>query len=194
MNRSESKYFNTARRMDDALVSLLSEKELAYITVKEICDRAGVNRSTFYLHYETIADLLAETVAMIQEQFRLSVPEEDGGALAIETVPLQELFFITDRWLIPYLESIQENKRIYKAIHAQMGTFGAEHAYRRFFQGLFSPILSRCGVAEHRHEYIMTYYRHGLVAVLMRWVESDCKESPAEIAEVIKLCVGEHSL
>lgn len=193
MNRSESKYFNTARRMDDALVSLLSEKDLAYITVKEICDRAGVNRSTFYLHYETIADLLAETVSMIQEQFRLSVPE-NGRALAIDTVPLQELFFITDRWLIPYLESVQENKRIYKAIHTQMGTFGAEHAYHQFFQGLFSPILSRCGVAEHRHEYIMTYYRHGLVAVLMRWVESDCKESPAEIAEVIKLCVGEHSL
>ena len=51
MNRSESKYFNTARLMDDALIDLLSEKEFEYITVKEICEKAGVNRSTFYLHY-----------------------------------------------------------------------------------------------------------------------------------------------
>ena len=40
--------------------SVLEEKELEYITVKEICQRAGVNRSTFYLHYETIADLVNE--------------------------------------------------------------------------------------------------------------------------------------
>lgn len=37
MNRSESKYFNTARRMDEALLALLEEKDFAYITVREIC-------------------------------------------------------------------------------------------------------------------------------------------------------------
>ena len=40
MNRSESKYFNTAERMDRALLELLElleEKELTYITVKELC-------------------------------------------------------------------------------------------------------------------------------------------------------------
>ena len=58
MNRSESKYFYTALCMDEALISLLKEKDLEYITVKEICEKAGVNRSTFYLHYETIADLV----------------------------------------------------------------------------------------------------------------------------------------
>ena len=55
MNKSESKYFNTALCMDEALISLLKVKDLEYITVKEICEKAGVNRSTFYLHYETIA-------------------------------------------------------------------------------------------------------------------------------------------
>ena len=53
MNKAESKYFNTALRMDEALISLLRVKDLEYITVKEICEKAGVNRSTFYLHYET---------------------------------------------------------------------------------------------------------------------------------------------
>ena len=59
MNRSESKYFNTALLMDQALVELLKEKDFKYISVKEICAKAGVNRTTFYLHYETIADLLS---------------------------------------------------------------------------------------------------------------------------------------
>ena len=69
MNRSESKYFNTALRMDEALIALLEEKDLEFITVKEICQRAGVNRSTFYLHYETIADLVNEALEQIDRRF-----------------------------------------------------------------------------------------------------------------------------
>ena len=45
MNKSESKYFNTAVKMDLALISLLKKKSFEYITVKELCEAAGVNRS-----------------------------------------------------------------------------------------------------------------------------------------------------
>lgn len=57
MNKNESKYFSTAFLFDEALIYLLEKKELEYITVKEICDKAGVNRSTFYLRYESIEDI-----------------------------------------------------------------------------------------------------------------------------------------
>ena len=56
MNRSESRYFATAARMDEAFLTLLAKKDFEYITVKEICEVAEVNRSTFYLHYETMSD------------------------------------------------------------------------------------------------------------------------------------------
>ena len=48
VNKSESKYYNTACLMDEALILLLEKKEYSFITVKEICEKAGVNRSTFY--------------------------------------------------------------------------------------------------------------------------------------------------
>ena len=38
MNKSESKYFNTANRMDEAMIKLLDRKDFEYITVKEICE------------------------------------------------------------------------------------------------------------------------------------------------------------
>ena len=56
LEKGKSKYFNTALKMDEALIAILQKKSLEYITVKEICEKAGVNRSTFYLHYETILD------------------------------------------------------------------------------------------------------------------------------------------
>lgn len=57
MNRSESKYFNTAIKIDKAFLSLLETKDFAYITIKEVCAAAGVNRSTFYLHYQNTREL-----------------------------------------------------------------------------------------------------------------------------------------
>ena len=63
--------------MDEAFLTLLAKKDFEYITVKEICEVAGVNRSTFYLHYETMSDLLSESVSRMNEQF-LACMEKDS--------------------------------------------------------------------------------------------------------------------
>ena len=47
MNKSESRYFATAARMDEALLTLLAKKDFEYITVKEICEVAGVNGNSY---------------------------------------------------------------------------------------------------------------------------------------------------
>lgn len=190
MNKAESKYFNTAKRMAEALLALMEKKDFPYISVKEVCVKAEVSRSTFYLHYENTAELLAEAVEMIHERFHSSIPDADVSGSAISDQPRSELFLVKDKWLLPYLAFVEENKRVYKAIHTQMESFGAERTYKEFFQKVFSPILSRFGVEEEKHGHIMTFYRHGLTAVLMKWVEDDCRERPEDIAAVIKLCVG----
>ena len=69
MNKNESKYFNTAILFDEALIYLLEKNDVEYITIKEICTKAGVNRSTFYLHYESISDLIEETMNYINKKF-----------------------------------------------------------------------------------------------------------------------------
>ena len=193
MNRSESKYFNTARRMDEALLSLLEEKDFAYITVREICARAGVNRSTFYLHYESMSDLLRETVEMIDERFRASVADatnDKTGGEQLAGLPREELFLLTDRRLLPYLDFIKRNRRVYAVLHAHAELFGVEKTYELFFRSVFSLILSRYGISEEKHAYMMAFYRHGLAAILMRWVQTGCETPAEEIAALIRQCVG----
>lgn len=168
--------------MDEALIALLSEKDFQYVTIKEICARADVNRSTFYLHYENIGDLLLETIEFINEKFSNSYAEK---SFTIDGKSRNELYFITDKWIIPYLTFIMENKYIYKAIHENSSAFGVEKAFGNFFGNIFSPILSVYGVPEEKHEYVMTFYRHGLVSVIMKWVDNDCAESPEFIMEII---------
>ena len=189
MNRSESKYFNTARRMNEAFLSLLYEKDFEYVTIKEICSRANVNRSTFYLHYENIGDLLLETIQFVNEKFQSSYPEK---TLSINADNSDELYLMTDEWIIPYLAFVRENKRIYKAIHQNSDAFGVEKAFRNFFGILFSPILSAYGVPKEKHDYIMTFYRNGLVSVIMQWIDNDCIESPEFIMDGINILFNDY--
>ena len=69
MDKNQSKYFYTASLMDEALLALLQKKDYESITVKEVCEKAGVNRSTFYLHYENMDDLLGESYELICNRF-----------------------------------------------------------------------------------------------------------------------------
>ena len=107
MDRAESKYSNTARRMDRAFLDLLDRKDFAYITVKELCQAAGVNRSTFYLHYETMGDLLSESVEAIMSEF-LDYMQRDTGEFIrkLWDCPREELYLITPEYLTPYLSFI----------------------------------------------------------------------------------------
>ena len=111
MNKNESKYFNTAIKMNKALIYLLGKKDFEYISIKEICSEAKVNRSTFYLHYETISDLLEETIEHIQEEFQKSfhIGAEDFIE-EIDKMPLNELILINDKFLHPYLNFVKEHK------------------------------------------------------------------------------------
>lgn len=94
MNRSESKYFATAARMDEAFLELLEKKDFAYITVKEICEKAGVNRSTFYLHYETVNDLLEESARHIIDRFIEAMPHDT--AVFIENIQTRPI--ASEKW------------------------------------------------------------------------------------------------
>ncbi len=186
MNKSESKYFNTARRMDEALISLLQKKDFEYITIKEICDVAEVNRSTFYLHYENTLDLLAETIDLVNDKFFSTF---EGEKLSIADCQNEDLFLITDKYLLPYLDFIKENRRVFGVIHKQMSLFGAEKTYDKLFKNVFSPILSKFGVEKDKHEYIMSFYRYGCIAIILKWIDGNCVDSKEMIIDIFKKCI-----
>ena len=144
MNRNESKYFNTAVRMDKALIELLEKKDFEYITIKEICERAGVNRSTFYLHYENTSDLLAETTAYITDSF-LSYFTDDKSSIRLnfEKSDLKELFYITPEYIVPYLAYIKENSRVFKTSLKHLNSMNFNSVYEKMFKHVFDPVLAR---------------------------------------------------
>ncbi len=101
------------------MFSLLKKKSFEYITVSEICKEAGVNRSTFYFHYETIGALLNETTRYLLNDF-LSYFSTDIQSVSLNLIncELDELVFINDKYLTPYLTYIKNHKEVFAtALH-----------------------------------------------------------------------------
>lgn len=190
MKKSESRYFNTALRIDQAFLKLLEQKDMEYITVKEICEAAGVNRSTFYLHYETIGDLLAESVQYMNEQF-LEHMKMRGEVFVskIRDCPLDELYLVTPAYLTPYLEYIAQNKRLFRTALKKSGSLGLDRIYSRMMRHVFTPILERFQIAEPDRSYMVAFYIHGLMAILSEWLKHDCADSIPHVCAVMEQCV-----
>lgn len=193
MNRSESKYFATAARMDEAFLELLEKKDFTYITVKEICEKAGVNRSTFYLHYETVSDLLAESARYIIDQFVEAMPHDTAEFMSqIQTRPLEELYLITPEYLTPYLNYIKKHRRIFRTTLEQASVLGMNDAYLSLNRHVFIPILNRYHVPLPNQKYMMAFYINGIMGIVNEWLKENCEDSIEHMISVIQVCIPGH--
>lgn len=190
MNKNESKYFNTAIKMDRAFLEILDRKEFSYITVKEICEKAGVNRSTFYLHYETIEDLLCESVEYLNEQFSSFMNQDvENFSKRVESDSAAELYLITPEYLIPYLEYIKAHNRLFLTAIKNTKTLRLDNIYDKMFRLVFVPILDKYNVPVEQRHYIMAFYIQGIMAIISEWLKDDCKEDVEYIMGIIQQCV-----
>lgn len=190
MNKSESKYFNTALSMDNALIALLEVKDLEYITVKEICEKAGVNRSTFYLHYETIADLVNEALESVDTRFLSCFPQDTKDIWdKINGNALNELILITQDYLKPYLQFISDNRKVYRAAFRNPNNMQANIRYENLKKYILEPILKKFGVPDKFQQYYIAYYIEGIAAIIKEWLNHDCSDPVEAIAAVIEECV-----
>lgn len=176
--------------MDKAFLALLEKKDFPYITVKEICELAGVNRSTFYLHYETVEDLLSESVEYLNKQFR-DYMATDAGAFRekIRACPQKDLYLITPEYLVPYLNYVQENRRLIFTAMKHTKVLRLETIYEDMFRFVFVPILERYQVEGKIQSYMMAFYVQGLMAVVIQWMKNDCKDTIEDIIGIMQECV-----
>lgn len=188
MNKNESRYFNTAIKMDQALLTLLEKKDFEYITIKEVCKEAKVNRSTFYLHYENMMDLVQETVESMNKQF-LGYFKQNDFIDKIQTSKIDELYLIDDHYLNPYLNYIKDNKKLFKITLAKTETLNLNKSYQQLYLHILDPIMNRYQINQKERKYIVAFYINGIMAIIKEWLKEDCKESQEEILELIKKCV-----
>ena len=193
MNKFESKYFNTASLMDEALLILLEKKDFDYITVNEICKQAGVNRSTFYLHYESTSDLLEECIENMNKNFLNSFDETYKDAFnKIKNGDLEELNFITPKYLIPYLNYVKENTKIYKVAISKPKIMKSHEKFEGLYENIINPILDRYNLDNKKRKYVVNFYIKGIEAIINEWIKNDCSDDVDFIIDLLMGLIKKH--
>ncbi len=191
MNKAESKYFSTAARMDEALIECLEKKDLEYITVKEICEKAGVNRSTFYLHYETIGDLLNECVEYTNKKcFKKFSPELTDVKKRLSSENIKDYIFISPEYLKPFFEFVRENKRLFKVVLLNPLVFDTEKTFIKLFDEVFSPAMDKFEIEKQQKPYVIHFYLGGIISVVKEWIKNNCADTIEDITEICMFCIA----
>ncbi|MBR2616763.1 MAG: TetR/AcrR family transcriptional regulator [Clostridia bacterium] len=186
MNKNESKYFYTASLMNQALLQLLEKKDIELITVTEITKKAGVNRSTFYLHYDTVYELLEETLANANRAFISSFQVQKFPTITTQ----KDAFLITEEFLVPYLNFCKEHKRLLQLVYQKPQLFQRKNTYQAMYDAIFYPAISLFVKEETQRIYTLEFFTQGVVGIIHKWIALDCKTEIPELIKIIKNCVG----
>ena len=186
MNKNESKYFYTADLMSKALLALLEKKDLDFISVTEITRKAGVSRSTFYLHYDNIYELLEETLHNLNKEFIASFTLQPPSKIILAT----DAFLITEEYLSPYLYFCKKHKRLLQLVHRKPQLFQSEKVYKKMYDTIFYPAISQFVKNETQKIYNLEFFTQGVAGIVHKWIDLGCETEIPELIQIIKDCVG----
>ena len=168
----------TCKALAAAAVSLLEERPLDKITVRDITDRCGLTRKTFYYHFQDIYDLvewtcIEDTEKVLKENRTYDTWQE--GFLAVFALAKKDKVFIDN---------------IYRSVSLEMLE---QYLYRLVYPLLKNVVDEKSKgfpVRDEDKEYIAHFYKYAFVGVLLDWVRHDMSESPESIVEKVSRIVG----
>ena len=164
-NTYDRRTLKTRKAIKDALCELLVEKELHKVTVKEITDKADINRGTFYKHYLDVFDLYDK-----MEQDILI----DLGMLVLELESLRsEQFF---KHLIDYID---DNRSEFRMMFSPNSTCKLRDRFNRILEGLFRQLEAEeieANISDITLRYHTNYRSRGCTAVIGLWARGNFVE------------------
>lgn len=171
----------TRKQLRECLVSLLKEKKVQEITVRELTEMADLNRGTFYLHYKDVYDLLEKTETELQTDFYELFQKHDAEDLRqCPSALFREIYTLVynNADLIEILlgengdlNFVNRLKKLIqeKCIHNWMEVFRTDNPV--VFDAFCSFIVSGC------------------VGMVQYWLQTGLKETPEEMAKLTEVFI-----
>lgn len=166
----------TRMALKNGLMELLKEKPISSITIKEICEQADINRSTFYSHYADQYDLLTNIEDEIIDELNQALLQYDYTQ---EKEALARL-----KYLLEYVYSRHEHFRILFSDHGNKRfTHKVMYAAQTHIMNDFSEPEHK--MSETAAKYMTIYSISGSITVIEYWLENGMRESTDEMARII---------
>lgn len=168
-----------------ALIELMEERGFEGFTVNDLCERADLNRGTFYNHFKDKEDLLAQLedeimdgLEGLQKQMN-ALTLKDLAAYRLKKKPLP---FLVD--LFDYLRSEGD------FLHAVLGPGGDMRFGPRLRDSVCVNLIQSILHERYRERptafvnYYVAYFTSAYLGVITYWIESGMQESSEEMAQI----------
>lgn len=176
MNQQDARVRYTRSVLQKHFLALLNKKPLNRITVKELCERSGVNRATFYKHYQDIYDLM-----LTLEEAVLEATREQ-----LTTLPSSD----PEECLAAMLEYSRYQGKDWLALFSDHGDPALAERMLRLCEDTVFPSFSEClsHLPEQERAMVRAYIASGSSAILADWIRSDGELSPRQAAKLVLTC------
>ncbi|MCD8501757.1 MAG: TetR/AcrR family transcriptional regulator [Bacillaceae bacterium] len=161
--------------LKESLMQVLKKKPIKQVTVKEICEEADINRSTFYSHYSDQYDLLNQ----IEEEF---IHDMNETLTMYNQNKDEEAVQMTEK----LLEYVAGNSDVCRTLFSENG----DASFKKRVMLIASNHTVKSLIFDNKLdpqvlEYASLFTVSGSVSVIENWLETGMEKSPKELAQII---------
>lgn len=171
----DRRVIKTRRQLKKGLAALMKEKSVNQITVKELVEEVDINRSTFYLHFKDIQDLLREIEENMEAQIKRAIEEHP-----IVSGNENAFYFIEDMFRV-----LDEEREISKALIGPNGDMGFIHRIERIIKENSRGTLEKMFPGKKEDlKYFFAFCLSGCLGLVKVWLNEGEEKSPEEMAQM----------
>lgn len=171
----DRRVIKTRRQLKKGLAALMKEKSVNQITVKELVEEVDINRSTFYLHFKDIQDLLREIEESMEAQIKRAIEEHP-----IVSGNENAFYFIEDMFRV-----LDEEREISKALIGPNGDMGFIHRIEQIIKENSRGTLEKMFPGKKEDlKYFYAFCLSGCLGLVKVWLNEGEEKSPEEMAQM----------
>lgn len=163
---------NTEKLIKDTFSALLEERPLTEITVKEIVDNCGLNRNSFYYHYEDIPSLLDDLVKEYAIEIIKEYPTVSSIVDAFDAI--REFSSMHKRKIMHIYRSVSR-EGFEKGL-----TEVSDYFVRKYVESAIGELDIGTSLSVEDKETVIAYYRSVCFGCIIGWLESGMDEEFAD--------------
>lgn len=185
MNRKKNRgYQRTHAMIKKCTWDFLQEKDLDRIVIGEICEKALINRSTFYAHFQDIYDVFAQIEEDLEEELLQIYQEADLSS---------ESASIVREYLLVFLKFVAKYRRFYQVLMKDTENPVVKNLIGMLRSQIITPLMRGLSVPDRAASYYFSYVFAGFLSVIRQWLDEKCPESPEELADILFTVMPLHS-
>lgn len=184
MKKEDRRQIRTRENIHAALLTLLKEKSLDQISITELSKMAGINRTTFYLHYRFPLDVLEEVYQNFVDE--LAAVYSRNFSLNANMEPTQEV------WLNIYRFLAEKHETVKLLMEMDYDLFRQPFEARLLETMLLQPQYKKLKTIVPK-EYYLSFLISAWTGILRRWLQngmSECPEKMARITTAFQITMG----